>query len=141
MEGRKNEPRDVAILRSMPGIGRIIAASLLAEASRPLRDRDYQAIRTLGGSAPVTRRSGKGLVVFMRKACNPRLRNAIYHWARVASQCDPHWKARYAALRARGCSHGRACRSVADSLLRVLVAMLRNRTLYDPARPRAKAAA
>jgi transposase len=141
VEGRKNEPRDVEILLSLPGVGRIVAASLLAEASRPLRDKDYQALRTLCGIAPVTRRSGKGLVVFMRKACNPRLRNVAYHWARVAAQCDPNWKARYAALRARGCSHGRACRGVADSLLRVAVAMLKTRTLYEPARKRAKAAA
>jgi transposase len=141
VEGRKNEPRDVEILLSLPGVGRIVAASLLAEASRPLRDRDYQALRTLCGIAPVTRRSGKSLVVGMRKACNPRLRNVTYHWARVAAQCDPGWKVRYAALRARGCSHGRACRGVADSLLRVAVAMLRSRTLYDPARRRVKAAA
>ncbi len=137
VEGRKNEPRDVDILLSLPGVGRIVAATLLAEASRPLRDRDYQALRTHAGIAPVTRRSGKSLVVGMRKACNPRLRNALYHAARVAAQCDPAWKARYAALRARGQSHGRACRGVADSLLRVAIAMLRTRTLYDPARVRA----
>ena len=136
VEGRKNEPRDVEILRSLPGVGRIVAASLLAEASRPLRDRDYQALRTLCGIAPVTRRSGKGLVVGMRKACNQRLRNVTYHWARVAAQCDPGWKARYAALRARGASHGRACRGVADSLLRVAVAMLKSRTLYDATKVR-----
>ncbi len=141
VEGRKSEPRDVEILLSLPGVGRIVAASLLAEASRPLRDRDYQALRTLCGIAPVTRRSGKGLVVFMRRACNPRLRNVTYHWARVAAQVDPASKVRYAALRARGCSHGRACRAVADGLLRVLLAMLRSRTLYDPARRSAKAAA
>lgn len=137
VEGRKNEPRDVEILMSLPGVGRIVAASLLAEASRPLREGDYQALRTLSGVAPVTRRSGKGLVVFMRQACNPRLRNAMYHWARVAAQVDDGWKARYAALRARGCPHGRACRGVADSLLRVAVAMLKSRTLYDPTRVRA----
>jgi hypothetical protein len=68
----------------------------------------------------------------MRKACNPRLRNATYHWARVAAQCDPIWRARYAALRARGHSHGRACRGVADRLLNVAIAMLKTRTLYDP---------
>ena len=141
VEGRKDEPRDVEILLSLPGVGRIVAASLLAEASRPLRDRDYQAMRTLCGVAPVTKRSGKSLVVGMRKACNPRLRNALYHAARVAAQCDPGWKARYAALRARGRSHGRACRGVADSLLRVAVAMLRSRTLYDAARRRVNVAA
>jgi transposase len=141
VEGRKNEPRDVEILLSLPGVGRIVAASLLAEASRPLREGDYQALRTLSGVAPVTRRSGKSVLVGMRRACNPRLRNALYHWARVAAQVDPGWKARYAALRARGRTHGHACRAVADSLLRVLLAMLRSRTLYDPARRAAKAVA
>lgn len=130
--GRADEPRDVEILLSLPGVGRIVVAVLLAEASRPVRARDYQALRTLAGIAPVTRRSGKSLVVGMRKACNPRLRDALYHAARVASQCDPRWRARYAALRARGCSHGRACRGVADSLMRVAMAMLESRTLYDP---------
>jgi transposase len=141
VEGRKNELRDVEILRSLPGVGRIVAASLLAEASRPLRERDYQGLRTLCGIAPVTKRSGKGLAVEMRRACNPRLRDAAYHAGRTAAQCDPGYKARYAAMRARGHSHGRACRGVADSLLRVAVAMLRSRTLYDPSRRRAERAA
>jgi hypothetical protein len=37
-----------------------------------------------------------------------------------------------AALRAKGHSHGRALRGVADRLLAVLIAMLRSGTLYDP---------
>ena len=134
-EGRKNEPRDVEILQSLPGVGRIITAALFAEASRLLRDRDYQALRAHAGIAPVTaasgKRSGRRAKVTMRKACNPRLRNATYHWARVAAQCDPIWRTRYAELRARGHSHGRACRGIADRLLNVAMAMLRTHTLYD----------
>ncbi len=38
----------------------------------------------------------------------------------------------YTAARARGQSHGRALRGLADRLLRMLMAMLRSRTLYDP---------
>ena len=61
------EPRDVAILRSLPGIGRINLATLLAEASGPLSRRDYQGLRTLSGVAPVTKRSSKShIVVIMR---------------------------------------------------------------------------
>src|SRR5262249_5590032 len=37
-----NENHDVAILRSLPGIGRINLATLLAEASGPISRRDYQ---------------------------------------------------------------------------------------------------
>ena len=47
------------ILKSMPGIGRINLAALLSEGSGPLSRRDYPALRTLCGAAPVTRRSGK----------------------------------------------------------------------------------
>jgi transposase len=137
-EGRKNEPRDVEILQSLPGIGRVIAATLFAEASRPLRNRDYQALRALAGIAPVTassgKRSGRRAKISMRRACNLRLRNATYHWARVASHCDPIWRTRYVELRARGHSHGRACRGIADRLLAVAIAMLKSRTLYDPSK-------
>ena len=125
-------PNDVAILKSLPGVGRIVLAALLAEASEPVRTRDYRALRTLSGTAPVTRRSGKRCIVVMRNACHVRLRNAVYHWARVAIQHDVVSRSRYAALRKRGHSHGRALRSVADRLLAVACAMLTNRTLFDP---------
>lgn len=130
--GQANEQRDVDILRSLPGVGRIVLATLLAEASQPLAARDYHALRTLVGVAPITRRSGKKTVILMRYACHPRLRNAVYHWARVASQYDQKTQAIYAALRAKGHSHGRALRSVADRILRLACAMLRNGTLFDP---------
>jgi hypothetical protein len=48
-----SEQNDVAILKSLPGIGRINLATLLAEASGPLSRRDYPALRTLTGVAPV----------------------------------------------------------------------------------------
>src|SRR5499427_9620121 len=55
-------------LSSLPGIGRINLATLLSEASGPLSRRDYQALRTLSGVAPVTKRSGKSHIVVMRYA-------------------------------------------------------------------------
>jgi hypothetical protein len=68
--GQGCEQRDVVILRSMPGLGTIILAVLLAGAWQPLRRRDYHALRCLSGVAPVTRRSGKTCVVVRRYACN-----------------------------------------------------------------------
>jgi transposase len=130
--GQRPEQRDVAILRSLPGVGRINLATLLVEAPEPLRRRDYQALRTLSGVAPVTRRSGKARLILRRMACNRRLREAVYHWARVAMQIDPASKARYAALRRRGHSHGRALRTLGDRLLGVACAMLKSQTLFDP---------
>jgi transposase len=130
--GQICEQRDVAILRSFPGLGRITLASLLAEASEPLRLRHYHALRCLSGAAPVTRRSGKTCFVVRRRACNKRLAQAVFHWARVAMQHDPISRNRYAALRRRGHSHGRALRSVADRLLYVLCTLLKRQELFDP---------
>ena len=126
------EQRDASILRSMPGIGRIVLATLLAEATQALAARDYHTLRILTGVAPVTRRSGKTRVVMMRRACNKRLREAMYHRARVAIQHDAASRERYAELRGRGKRHGHALRTVSERLLRVACAMLRDRTPYDP---------
>jgi hypothetical protein len=129
-------PSDVAIVLSLPGVGRKITAWLFAEASQPLAERDDQVWRTHGGVAPVTRQSGKRRVVVMRRGCNPRLRHALYHMARVAMQRDTHFSSVYAALRAKGQRHGQALRNIGDRLLRILMAMLRHRTCYDASRMR-----
>lgn len=131
--GQQNEQRDVTILRSLPGVGRIVLATLLAEASDALQRRDYHALRCLSGVAPITKRSGKSRIVLMRQAVHVRLRNGVYHWARVAIQHDPRSRAKYSALRARGHGHGRALRSVADRLLAVACKMLLDQTSFDSA--------
>lgn len=129
-------PTDLDILRSVPGLGTITIGTLLAEAAPLLAERDGDTLRSYGGPAPITRRSGKSWVVLMRRGCNERLREAFYHWARVSTTCDPASRAYYAELRGRGHKHGRALRSVADRWIRILMAMLRDRTLYCPDKPR-----
>jgi transposase len=132
--GEGEGPSDVAIVQSLPGVGRKITAWLFAEAAQPLAERDYQVLRTHGGVAPVTKQSGKRRLVVMRRGCNPRLRHALYHMARVAMQRDAHFSRVYEALRAKGQRHGQALRNIGDRLLRILMAMLRDRTLYDSSR-------
>lgn len=134
------EHRDVTVLRSLPGVGRLVAATVLAEAAQPLAERDYQTLRAHTGAAPITRQSGKKMVVVMRWACNRRLRTALYHWGRVSVQVDARCRAHYDWLRQQGHEHARALRGVVDRLLAVLMAMLASRTLYDPERRRAKTA-
>ena len=138
--GRQGQ-RDVDILRSLPGVGRIVLATLLAEAHEPLRRRDYQALRCLSGVAPVTKRSGKTLIVVRRLAAHNRLRDAVYHWAAIAVQHDAVSKAKYAALKERGHSHARALRTIADRLLAVACTMLENQTPFVPDHPRKRRAA
>ena len=69
--------RDVSLLRSLPGIGRVVTGALLAEAAGPLEQRDYHAIRAHGGIAPVTRQSGKTKQDSMRYRCNTENRAAL----------------------------------------------------------------
>jgi transposase len=135
LEGERCEQRDVEILQSLPGVGRFVAATMLTEAAGPLAERDYATLRAHTGVAPVTKRSGKrAYFVHMRYACKWRLRQAVYHWSRTSIQHDAAARAYYDRLRARGHKHGRALRSVGDRWLRILMALLSTRTLYDSSR-------
>jgi transposase len=100
-EPGQQKQRDVEILASLPGVGRIVLATLLAEAFDALQRRDYAALRSLTGVAPVTKRSGKSCIVVRRQACHDRLANAMYHWARTAVQHDP-----------KSLGHGNSCVSL-----------------------------
>jgi transposase len=141
-EGKKERVTDdgqvvlstVAILLSMPGIGIKTAADLVADAT-PLLHRDkVNQLRAVAGVAPVTKQSGKSRSVSMRRACNPRLRNAMFHAAQAAVRHDVIFKNYLEKLLAAGHGRPRALRSVADRILRVLVSMLTSGTLYDPER-------
>ena len=134
-EGDPREHRDAAVLQSLPGVGRFVAATMLTEAAGPLAARDYATLRAQAGTAPVTKRSGKRVFgVHMRHACKWRLRQALFHWARTSLQHDEVARAYYDRLRARGHYHARALRSVGDRWLRILIAMLESGKLYDPSR-------
>jgi transposase len=132
--GPDGGPRDADILRSLPGVGTITSARLMAEAAQPLGDRDYRTLRSYCGASPVTRQSGKRIEVVQRHACNASLRGTVYQWALNAVRLDARARAHYAKLKACGHSHGRALRGVADRLLALLTAMLRQRTLFDSSR-------
>jgi len=132
-------PSVVAIVRSAPGVGPKITGALVAHAMPMLREPDLLALRATAGTAPVTRRTGKDPKgrVGMRYACNAVLREALFHWAQCSirvTEGDHAARQYYATLRAKGHSHARALRSVGDRWLRILVAMLKSRTVYDPAR-------
>ena len=125
---------DAAILASLPGVGAVVLASVLSYAHDPVRLRNLEAFRSLGGIAPVTKQSGKRRQVLLRRARSQPLNNALHHWARIAVLRDPHVKIHYDRLRERGHGHARALRGVMDRILATALAMLRDATLFDPAR-------
>jgi transposase len=130
-EDGTDEHRDAAILLSMPGAGRYVVATMLAEAPEAIQRRDYHALRMLSGAAPVTKQSGKTCFVLRRRACNHNLQDAVYHWARVAIRDDVLMAMLYKQARERGKKHGTAIRIVVDRLLAIMCAALRHRTRYN----------
>jgi transposase len=122
---------DAKIVLSLPGVGPLVFTAMLGEAGTAIEQRNLTMLRTHSGEAPVTKRSGKSLVVIRRRACNGRLCNAVRHMAFSAINCDERSRQHYDALRARGHAHERALRGIADRLLNVLIAMLESGTLYD----------
>ena len=125
---------DAVILASFPGVGAVVLASLLSYAHDPIRLRSLDALRSLGGVAPVTQQSGKRRQVLLRRARSLPLNNALHHWARIAVLRDSRFKEHYQRLRGRGHTHARALRGVMDRILPIALAALLDRTLYDPSR-------
>ena len=76
----------------------------------------------------------------MRRARSQPLNYALHHWAAIAVLRDPHFKHHYQRLRRKGHHHARALRGVMDRLLSVAVAMLRDRSFYDPSQLKKRAA-
>jgi transposase len=132
--GNSREHSDVEIILSVPGCGNHFVATVLAEASQALAERNYKALRASAGVAPVTKQSGKSHVVTLRYACNKRLRRLLHLAAGSHATADPKARALYAAHRARGQNHARAVRAVGDRLLKLIITLLEQDAIYDPTR-------
>ena len=106
------------ILRSVPGLGPILAARVLAEIGD---DRERfptpAALRAFAGTAPITRASGRSHYVKARKVRNKRLGDACHWWAFAAITKSPGARAHYDKRRAAGDHHNAALRNLANKLL------------------------
>jgi transposase/transposase IS116/IS110/IS902 family protein len=49
---QQHEHPDAKILQSLPGVGTLVAATMLAEAAEPIAHRDYRTLRAICGQAP-----------------------------------------------------------------------------------------
>jgi transposase len=125
---------DAKILRSLPGLGVVLGARVLAEfGDDRTRYQDARARRCYAGSAPITRASGTRLVVLARIARNRRLADALYLWAFCTLTHSPGARAYYAAHRARGHTHHQALRALANRLVGILHGCLEHHTAYSEA--------
>lgn len=127
----QTERRDLTILLSLPGFGSLTVATALGESGDAFERRDYSALRSICGAAPVTKQSGGTRYVVMRQVCQPRLRVALHLSALQAIRVDPKLGDLYARARARGQTVGRATRNIVDRLLFLAIQLLKKNQLYD----------
>ena len=130
-EGFVKHP-DAELLRSIPGLGVVTGARVLAEfGDDPDRYADAKARKNYAGTSPLTVASGTRRVVRARHIRNRRLADALYWWAFNAINRSPGARALYDHRRALGDTHSGALRVVSNRLVAILHGCLRHRTLYD----------
>jgi len=123
---------DAEILRSLPGLGDILGARVVAEfGDAPDRYVDARARRNYAGTAPITRASGTSRVVIARLARNTRLFDACYQWAFCALTRSPGARAYYDDHDPGPNTAKVARRKLANKLVGILHGCLTHRTLYD----------
>jgi transposase len=123
---------DAKIIRSLPGVGMILGARALGEfGDDPNRYLNAKSRKNYASTSPITRASGKQRVVLARYARNRHLADTCRMWAFGAITASPGARAFYDEHRARGDTHNRALRALANRLVGILHGCLRNGTLYD----------
>jgi len=135
---------DAEIYLSLPGLGFILGARVLAEfGDDRTRFDNPKARKNYAGMAPITKASGTRQVVLARVARNRRLTDACHLWAFTALSRSPGARHYYDSLRARGKTHHQALRALGNRLVGILHGCLSHRQLYleDVAWPLLEAAA
>ena len=96
----------------------------------PNRYADARGRKAYAGTAPITKASGRSLVVLARVARNRRLADACERWAFCSLTASPGARRYYDALRARGKTHSQATRQLANRWVGILHACLERRQAY-----------
>jgi hypothetical protein len=122
---------DAEILRSLAGLGSVLGARVLGEfGDDPNRYGDAKGRKAYAGTAPITKASGRSLVVLARVARNRRLADACERWAFCSLTQSPGARRYYDALRGRGKTHSQATRQLANRWVGILHACLERREAY-----------
>jgi transposase len=121
------------LLDSIPGIGETSAVQILAELVMISSDLDVRQWVAYAGLDPRQYSSGTSVrkKVRISKAGNAHLRRALYMPALVAVGHDPHLRAFYQHLQARGKLKMQALVAVMRKLLHAIFGMFKHQQVYD----------
>ena len=127
-----DEHPDAEIYRSLPGLGDVLGARVLAEfGDDPNRYNDARSRKNYASTSPVTRASGKSTIVHARHARNSRLADACRQWAFCSLTSSPGARTYYDVLRSRAKSHEQALRQLGNRWVGILHGCLDHGTIYD----------
>lgn len=118
------------ILQSMPGVGKVLAASLISNVPELGFITNKQA-SSLIGVAPITRESGRFKGKRMIKGGRPQVRTVMYMAMMSAIQCNPVFKATYERLLAAGKPKKVAIVACMRKMVVALNSMLRDGAMWD----------
>jgi len=122
---------DSAIFTSFPGLGELPAARVLGEIGDDRsRFADARGLKAYAGAAPVTRASGKKLVVLHRTVKNNRLAAVGYLWTFAAIRLSTGARAHYDRRRLAGDRHAAAQRNLFNRFLGCLHYCLQTNQVY-----------
>ena len=121
---------DAALIRSLPGMGAVLTAELIAEAGTLRRFRSADALAAAAGIAPVLRQSGKTRFLRRPSGGNKGLKRVFYQ-SSFCSLAHPDSRAFYDRKRREGKRHHQAVIALARRRVNVLWAMVQNRTPFQ----------
>ncbi|HMQ95097.1 MAG TPA: IS110 family transposase [Amaricoccus sp.] len=123
---------DGALIQSLPGVGAILAAELLAHLGNIARFPSADALASTAGLAPVLRQSGKARGWRRARGGDKALKRIFFQSAFCAVRAgDPLSKAYYDRKRREGKTHTQALIALARRRVTVLWTMLRNHEAFD----------
>lgn len=127
-----DEHPDAETYRSLPGLGDVLGARVLAEfGDDPNRYHDARARKNYASTSPVTRASGKSTIVHARYARNSRIADSCRQWAFCSLTTSPGARIYYDALRSRGKGNEQALRQLGNRWVGILHGCLSHGTTYD----------
>jgi transposase len=123
---------DADIYLSLPGIGVILGARVLAEfGDDPNRYMNAKSRKNYAGTSPITRASGTRHVALARFVRPTRLGDAVDQWAFCSLRSSPGARAYYDHHRAKGDTHHQALRALGNRLVGILHGCLTHHSPYD----------
>jgi len=125
---------DADIYLSLPGLGVILGARVLAEfGDDPNRYVNAKSRKNYAGTSPITRASGTRHVALARFVRPSRLADALDQWAFCSLRTSAGCRAFYDHRRSRGDTHHQALRALGNRLVGILHGCLTHHTTYDEA--------